>query len=207
MTFPSFPSFTAADFDAFLVPGLEERMTAIKAGPRPKLEELGRLMAPELQHLTGFAFYPHIAKHQRRKINPPTDTWIAWSTNPRGYKMAPHFQVGLWESHLFIQAGVIYEAAERARFAERLLASPPSLPGHYRWLEDYMVPTGIRQDQMTSADWARIADRLVNRKQADAMVGIDVPRAHAERLSGDELVALVRETFETLVPVWRHASE
>jgi uncharacterized protein YktB (UPF0637 family) len=203
----NYPGFTAADFDAFLVPGLEERMTAIKAGPRPKLEELGRLMAPELERLTGHTFYPHIAKHQRRKINPPTDTWIAWSTNPRGDKMAPHFQVGLWESHLFIQAGVIYEAAERARFAERLLAGAPQLPGNYRWLEDYMVPQGIRQDAMTPADWARIADRLVHRKQADAMVGIDIPRAEAARLTGDKLVKLVLETFETLVPVWRLAAE
>jgi uncharacterized protein YktB (UPF0637 family) len=203
----TFPSFTAADFDAFLVPGLDERMAAIKSGPRPKLEELGRLMVPELGRLTGHAFHPHIARHQRRKINPPTDTWIAWSTNPRGYKMAPHFQVGLWESHLFIQAGVIYEAAERSRFAERLLAGAPQLPGHYRWLEDYMIPQGIRQDAMTPADWARIADRLAHRKHADAMVGIDMPRAEAATLSGDELVHLVLATLETLVPVWRMAAE
>jgi uncharacterized protein YktB (UPF0637 family) len=203
----TFPGFTVADFDAFLVPGLEDRMAAIKAGPRPKLEELGRLIAPELERLTGVPFFPHIAKHARRKINPPSDTWIAWSTNPRGYKMAPHFQVGLWASHLFIQAGVIYEAVGRAQFGARLLAAPPSLPGHYRWLEDYMVPTGIRQGEMTRADWERIADRLANRKQADSMVGIDIPRAEAVTLSGDELFKLVLETFETLVPVWRLAAE
>ncbi|HLO02449.1 MAG TPA: DUF1054 domain-containing protein [Symbiobacteriaceae bacterium] len=203
----TFPHFTPADFDAFDVPGLEDRMAAIKAGPRPKLEALGQLMLPELARLTGRQFFPHIAKHARRKINPPTDTWIAWSTNPRGYKMAPHFQVGLWESHLFIQAGVIYEAAGRAQFGARLLASPPALPGHYRWLEDYMVPTGIRQDAMTRADWERLADRLANRKQADAMVGIDIPRADAVALRGDELVGLVIETLETLVPVWRLAAE
>lgn len=203
----TFPGFTAADFDAFRVPGLEERMTAIKASPRPKLEALGQLMLPELARLTGLDFFPHIARHARRKVNPPTDTWIAWSTNPRGYKMAPHFQVGLWESHLFIQAGVIYEAAARAQFGARLLASPPDLPGHYRWLEDYMIPTGIRQDAMARADWERMADRLANRKQADAMVGIDIPRTEAVALSGDELVQLVVETFETLTPVWRLAAE
>lgn len=203
----TYPHFAAADFDAFVVPGLEGRMEAIKAGPRPKLEALGELMRPELFRLTGLDFFPHIARHARRKVNPPTDTWIAWSTNPRGYKMAPHFQVGLWESHLFIQAGVIYEAAGRAAFGARLLASRPDLPGHYRWLEDYMNPVGIRQDAMTQSDWERIAERLAYRKQADAMVGIDIPRAEAVALSGEELLNRVIESFETLTPVWRMAVE
>jgi uncharacterized protein YktB (UPF0637 family) len=140
----AFPGFTATDFDAFLVPGLEGRMAAIKAGPRPKLEDLGRLLAPELERLIGTPFYAHIAKHARRTVNPPADTWVAWSTNPRGYKMAPHFQVGLWSTHLVIQAGVIYETVDRASFAANLRRERPALPGHFRWLEDYMQPEGIR---------------------------------------------------------------
>ena len=66
--------------------------------------------------------YPHIAKHARRTINPPNDTWISFSSNPRGYKMQPHFQIGLWETHLFIWYAVIYEAKDKAPKGQRLLA-------------------------------------------------------------------------------------
>ncbi len=33
--------------------------------------------------------------------NPPDDTWVSFSTNPRGYKMMPHFQIGLFGDHAF----------------------------------------------------------------------------------------------------------
>ena len=37
----------------------------------------------------------HVAKHARRSVNPPIDTWVAFAPNKRGYKMLPHFQIGL----------------------------------------------------------------------------------------------------------------
>ena len=37
-------------------------------------------------------FYPHVAKHARRSVNPPKDTWVAFATSKRGYKMLPHFK-------------------------------------------------------------------------------------------------------------------
>ncbi|WP_397261357.1 DUF1054 family protein [Peribacillus simplex] len=29
--------------------------------------------------LTGDEMYPHVAKHARRKVNPPNDTWVAFA--------------------------------------------------------------------------------------------------------------------------------
>ncbi|HEY3366578.1 MAG TPA: DUF1054 family protein [Symbiobacteriaceae bacterium] len=203
-----FVGFVDADFAAFAVPTLEGRMAAIKAGPRPKLEALGAALAPALASLTGHPVYPIVAKHLRRKVNPPVDTWVAWSANPRGYKMLPHFQVGLWETHVFIQAGVIYEAAARPAFAANLLnrmeAIKAALPAHYRWLEDYTQPHGIPHGEMTAADFSRIAERLRNRREADCMAGVTVDRdaavARGPAFAGDVLAALQR-----LMPVYRLA--
>ncbi len=203
-----FQGFTDHDFAGMLLPSLEERMAFIKAGPRPKLEALGADLAPALGELAGEPMYPIVARHARRKVNPPNDTWVAWSANKRGYKMMPHFQVGMWGTHAFIQAGVIYEARGRDIFAQNLLANrealQAALPGHFRWLEDYTQPQGIPHREMTAADFERIAERLLTRKEADCMVGLSVDRAEAARL-GAGFADLALQVMRTLAPVYRLA--
>lgn len=205
-----FRGFTAQDFAVFAIPTLEGRMEGIKAGPRPALEALGGLLAPELARMTGQPMYPIVAKHARRKVNPPNDTWVAWSANKRGYKMMPHFQVGLWHTHAFIQAGVIYEAQAKAQFAGNLLANLEAvrraLPPHFRWLEDYTQPQGILHKDMTDADFARIAERLRTRKEADCMVGLSVDPADVVR-SGAAFADLALGVMEKLMPVFALAGE
>ncbi|MDN8837100.1 DUF1054 family protein, partial [Staphylococcus aureus] len=41
--------------------------------------------------------------------------WVAFATNKRGYKMQPHFQIGLFENQLFIMYGVMHEAKDKAQ--------------------------------------------------------------------------------------------
>lgn len=203
-----FPGFTLADFDVFGIPTLEGRMEGIKGGPRPKLEALGRDLAPVLSALTGQELFPIVARHARRKVNPPNDTWIAWSANKRGYKMLPHFQVGMWQTHAFIQAGVIYEASGRAEFARNLTANlstiREALPPHFRWLEDYTRPEGILHKDMTDADFHRIAGRLSTRKEADCMVGLSVDRQHAVAARAD-FADLALGVMQKLLPIYQLA--
>lgn len=204
-----FSGFTEEDFDVFAIPTLEGRMAGIKTGPRPKLEALGRELAPALTRLIGHDMFPIVAKHLRRKVNPPNDTWVAYSANKRGYKMMPHFQVGLWGTHAFVQAGVIYEAQGRAQFAENLLANldavRAAIPPHFRWLQDYTKPAGILHQDMTSDDFHRIADRLATRKEADAMVGLAVERAQVVR-AGAAFADLALGVMQSLIPVYALAA-
>lgn len=203
-----FSGLTAADFEVFAIPSLEGRMEGIKAGPRPKLEALGRDLAGPLGALAGHPFYPIVAKHMRRKVNPPNDTWVSWSANKRGYKMVPHFQVGMWETHAFIQGGVIYEAQGRAEFAENLLQNlamvRAAIPAHYRWLEDYTDPRGVLHSEMTDADFQRIADRLKNRKEADCMVGLSLDREDVAK-AGPAFAQTALQVMESLMPIYRMA--
>lgn len=205
----SFTGFTDHDFNVFTIPTLEGRMDGLKEGPRPKLEALGRDLAEPLSGLTGHALYPITAKHARRKVNPPNDTWVAWSGNKRGYKMLPHFQVGLWHSHAFIQAGVIYEAQGRAEFARALLENLPgirqAIPRHYRWLEDYTRPEGILHGEMTDEDFRRIADRLITRNEADCMVGLSVDRAEVVR-AGASFADTALTVMQQVLPVYALAT-
>lgn len=197
--------FTAADFAVFEIPGLEARMEGIKGLVRPKLEEAGRLLAPELARLTGHPMYPHVAKHARRKVNPPADTWVAWGANPRGYKMVPHFQLGLWADHLFLQAGVIYEAPAKALVGQRLPLAVPDLPARFYWKDDYTKPAGKAHGEMTAADFSRLGERLQTRKDADCMAGLRLEKADVTAMAPEQLLELAVGVFETLLPVYRLA--
>ncbi|KHF36666.1 hypothetical protein CM49_00972 [Paenibacillus sp. P1XP2] len=147
-----FEGFHSKDFEVFNVLGLEPRMEALIANVRPKLEELGREMAPFLSALCGEEMFPHVAKHARRTINPPNDTWVAWAASKRGYKALPHFQVGMFESHLFIIFAVIYESPNKVTFAKHLEKNRSqviqSLPAHFYWSMDHMDPGFIPHADM-----------------------------------------------------------
>ncbi|MDU4698680.1 MAG: DUF1054 domain-containing protein, partial [Paenibacillus sp.] len=142
----SFEGFTTQDFDALTVPGLEPRMEAIISNIRPKLETLGTELVPFLSALCGEEMFPHVAKHARRTVNPPNDTWVAWAASKRGYKALPHFQVGMFSTHLFIIFAVIYESPNKAVFAHYLDKQAAQIkkmiPDGFYWSLDHMSPDG-----------------------------------------------------------------
>ncbi|HGZ4547455.1 DUF1054 family protein, partial [Staphylococcus aureus] len=107
-------TFKPKDFKAFNVEGLDARMEALNEYIRPQLRELGEYFSDFFTSQTGETFYPHVAKHARRSVNPPKDTWVAFATNKRGYKMLPHFQIGMFEDQLFVMFGIMHEAKDKA---------------------------------------------------------------------------------------------
>ena len=87
--------FTAGDFKIFDIAGFSERMAAIAGKVRPKLTAIGNDLAPQLSGLVDQPLFVHVAKHARRTVNPPDDTWAALCLNPRGYKKHVHFKVAI----------------------------------------------------------------------------------------------------------------
>jgi len=82
--------FTPGDLNIFSIPDFSGRMNAIKTQIRPKLEAIGDAMGPELLKVWGEEFFAHTAKHMRRTVNPPDETWVAFGPKPRGYKANIH---------------------------------------------------------------------------------------------------------------------
>ena len=66
-------TFAPKDFKAFDVDGLENRMEALNEHVRPQLNQLEDYFADYFSSQTGEEFYPHVAKHARRSVNPPVD--------------------------------------------------------------------------------------------------------------------------------------
>ena len=200
-------SFSEADFDVFTIPGLEPRMNAIITTVRPKLTKLGELIAPELSLLTGDEMFPHVAKHARRKVHAPNDTWVAWAANKKGYKMLPHFQVGLFASHLFIQFAIIYESSHKAIFAQALTDQLDDVirlvPKTYQWSMDHMKPDAVPHADMTKESFTAMAAKLSSAKHSEVMAGIRLDRKDPVLQDAEKLYGLILDTFKTLMPLYR----
>lgn len=201
--------FTEEDFDVFTVPGLEKRMEALIAVVRPKLNELGRRLAPELSILTGSEMHAHVAKHARRTVHPPNDTWVAWAANKRGYKMLPHFQTGLFFTHVFIQFAIIYESPHKTIFADalkhRLECIKNAVPDSFRWSMDHMNPDAVPHSELTESSFHAMAEKLASVKKAEVMVGLHIRRGDPLLLDEQKLQRTILHTFETLMPLYRLA--
>lgn len=207
---PELEPFTVEDFDVFSLPGFDARMTALKHHVRPKLEALGAALAPELSELLGMRVYPHVAKHARRTVNPPKDTWVAWSTNARGYKAHPHFQLGLWGSHVFMQFALIAECPHKASFARRALQELVSvrraLPEHFRWSDDHTVPGGRTHGELDEVAMRAFFERSERVAKAEILCGVDMPRDEVVALGGRDLATCAYSTFKASLPLYNLAA-
>ncbi|MGG4550928.1 DUF1054 domain-containing protein [Paenibacillus humicus] len=203
----NFTGFHSQDFDSLIVPGLEARMEAIIANIRPKLETLGGTLAPYLSALCGEEMFPHVAKHARRTINPPEDTWIAWSSSKRGYKALPHFQVGMFSTHLFIIFAVIYESPNKetiARYLEKHTAKVDKLvPADFYWSTDHMKPEGTLHGEMNKEALLQMAGKLKTVKKSELLCGLRLDRDHPLLQDGEGLTHKIEQTFETLLPLYK----
>ncbi|MCC3372943.1 YktB family protein [Cohnella sp. REN36] len=202
-----FTGFADADFDALTTPGLEGRMEAIIGRVRPKLHMLGEALAPAVSELSGEPMYAHVAKHARRSVNPPDDTWVAWSRHPRGYKAHPHFQIGLWSTHLFIQFAIIYESPNKTVFAERAAAELASVrsavPAEYVWSKDHMQPEGTPHRSLSDEELTAWLARLKTVKAAEVTCGLHIPRTDPLLADGSALLGKAQEVFRTLKPLYK----
>src|SRR5437867_1031095 len=91
----AFPGFTPADFKVFEIDGFKPRMEAIKTRIRPKLEAMARDLLPDVGRIAGDQAFAHVAKHARRTVHAPDDTWVAFALDKRGYKKHCHFKVAV----------------------------------------------------------------------------------------------------------------
>ncbi|WP_059169997.1 YktB family protein [Bacillus sp. FJAT-27445] len=202
-----FNGFTHDDFNIFSIDGLEARMEALIENIRPKLTYLGNRYAPVLAEMTGEEMFAHVAKHARRTKNPPNDTWVAFASNPRGYKMLPHFQIGLWETHLFIWFAVIYECNGKPQigenFQKHLREIHAAIPNHFVWSEDHMKPGAIKHGSLSAEQLNDSFQRLKDLKKAEILCGCHVNRDEVVKMGPSELLHLIDGVFRQILPLYK----
>jgi len=200
----SFIGFTESDFNTFHIEGLDERMAAIQSRIQPKFSTIGETLTADLTAMLGTEMFLHIAKHARRTVNPPKDTWLAIANNKRGYKKHPHFQVGLFDDHVFIWLAYIYELPEKEKFAQTFIDHMglinETVPGDFVVSQDHMKKDA---SPIKDLDLGEALKRFRNVKKAEFLVGRHIKANDPLLQNGDAFLQLARETFETLVPVYQ----
>ncbi|MBU8582431.1 DUF1054 domain-containing protein [Bacillus paralicheniformis] len=199
--------FTEEDFRTFTIEGLDARMSALKETVRPKLEGLGGHFAPVLSALTGDEMFVHVAKHARRSVNPPDDSWVAFANNKRGYKKLPHFQIGLWETHVFVWFALIYESPLKQEYGQLFKKHLPdiesNIPSRFVWSADHTKPGVIRQSEMDDKELENLFERLVNVKKAEALCGIQLAKDEVLQMSEEAFLSEIEAAFEKLAFLYR----
>lgn len=124
--------FSRADFDVFAIEGFDARMAKIYEHLRPRLVRLSTELAPELSRKLHMEFYPHVAKHMRRRVNPPDETWAAFGPSPRGYKRYGYLALCISGAGIHARAVVKSEADKRPEMASLVKSKSADLEQSFR---------------------------------------------------------------------------
>lgn len=204
-----FPGWTADDFAIFDVDGFEGRMALIREHIQPKLDALGRDLAPLLEAETGTAWFHHVAKHMRRTVNAPDDTWVALNRVKRGYKATVHFDAGISARGANVCLVVKPECRERIFFAAALEGGVDEWRALYQEAEGlYLgdVPNAPLLDLLPARealtdDWMTQAEALRRKKQFEFEMGYRFDSATAV-ISGPDFVHETLRRIRSLLPLY-----
>lgn len=195
--------FHTEDFAVFKIEGFSERMERIYDRVRPRLIRLGDELAPELARTQRLEFFPHVAKHARRTVNPPPETWVAFGPSPRGYKRYGYLALCISAAGLHARAVVKSEANRRGEMAKRIREYSPRL------VKDFKGARLARYDKWDFAEppvgepasavaFSAMADAL-EKKTGGIDVGFGWNIRDALRLDRAEVI----DAFRELAPLYR----
>jgi uncharacterized protein YktB (UPF0637 family) len=185
-------------------------MDAIKRRIRPKLEAVGRELQPDVGRLGGTEAFTHVAKHMRRTVNPPDDTWVAFAGDKRGYKKHCHFKVAVSRGAIrfLFEAGP--DLADKRRWTAAWRRDAPKLVPVLRrarglaWFknEHDETPSAVLSDLAAEAV-TKLADELTRTRDGQLVLGRVVAAAEAARWKPADYARAARETFALLAPLYR----
>jgi len=203
-------AFGPGDFKVFDVKGFQPRMGEIRTRIRPKLETLGRSLAPALARSLSGETFAHVAKHARRTVNAPDDTWVAFGPDARGYKKHCHFKVAVSRRCVRFVFEIGPEHAEKKRWAAAWKKNAGKLSPVLRRMKDLAwfknehdeTPAAALAD-MTPEELAGLGDELLRTRDGQLVLGRVVAADAAARWKEAQYREAALETFRALVPLYR----
>jgi uncharacterized protein YktB (UPF0637 family) len=203
-------AFAATDFRVFEVKGFAGRMSEIRGRIRPKLEVLGQRLLPEVSRALGAEAFVHVAKHARRTVNPPEDTWVAFASDRRGYKKHCHFKIAISRNAVRFLFEVGPEHGDKKRWAAAWKRNAPKLGPvlnrmkglAYFKNEHDEQPASLLADLSVDA-LAALGDETLRTRDGQFVVGRVVPAAEAARWTEAQYRTAALETVRALSPLCR----
>jgi uncharacterized protein YktB (UPF0637 family) len=203
-------AFATSDFSIFDVKGFQARMNEIRSRIRPKLEALGKSLTPGIQRTTGEETFAHVAKHARRTVNPPDDTWVAFAADRRGYKKHAHFKVAVSRNCVRFLFEIGPEHAAKKQWAAAWRRNAPKLAPVLRrvrglaWFKsEHDEDAAAALSELTPEVLAGLADELLRTRDGQLVLGRAVTAADAAHWTEAEYRNAALETFRALAPLYR----
>jgi len=202
--------FTVSDFKIFDIPGFNERMAAILTRIRPKLASIGEELAPRVSECIDTPLYVHVAKHARRTVNPPDDTWAALGRDARGYKKDVHFKVAISRHcvRLLFEVGPEYYA--KRDWADGWHREFKDITGLLKGNNDLDWFRGEHDEEpaaqvadLATADLKKLGDELTRRKDGQLVFGRRVAAAEFVLLKPRQVEKAALDTFKPLAGLFQ----
>src|SRR5216684_8377913 len=195
-------AFVTGDFKVFDAKGFQPRMAEIRSRVRPKLEALGKSLAPALSRSLGGEVFAHVARHARRTVNPPDDTWVAFAPDRRGYKKHCHFKVAVSRNCVRFLFEVGPEHADKTRWRAAWKRNAAQLGAVLRrvqglaWFknEHDEEPAGMLSD-LDAEGLTQLAEDRLRGRDGQLVIGRAVPAAEAAKWREADYRARALETF------------
>jgi len=199
--------FTEKSFAVFDVEGLDGRMAAIRKEIQPTFQQLDEVFQQVLEPLLGEELFIHIAQHRRRTTYPPENTWSALSRQKRGYKMEPHFQLGIWPDYVFMWLSCIDQPKNEQAIAQALLDNQQAIAG---LSPDFVLSgdhTQPKVEELSSENTERLLKRFRDVKKGEFQIGRIIKKEDPIWKDPEAAQAFMVETYEQLVPIYQLAIE
>lgn len=199
--------FTEKSFAVFDVEGLDGRMAAIRKEIQPTFQQLDEVFQQVLEPLLGEELFIHIAQHRRRTTYPPENTWSALSRQKRGYKMEPHFQLGIWPDYVFMWLSCIDQPKNEQAIAQALLDNQQVIAG---LSPDFVLSgdhTQPKVEELSPENTERLLKRFRDVKKGEFQIGRIIKKEDPIWKDPEAAQAFMVETYEQLVPIYQLAIE
>lgn len=199
--------FTEKSFAVFDVEGLDGRMAAIRKEIQPTFQQLDEVFQQVLEPLLREDLFIHIAQHRRRTTYPPENTWSALSRQKRGYKMEPHFQLGIWPDYVFMWLSCIDQPKNEQAIAQALLDNQQVIAG---LSPDFVLSgdhTQPKVEELSPENTERLLKRFRDVKKGEFQIGRIIKKEDPIWKDPEAAQAFMVETYEQLVPIYQLAIE
>lgn len=154
-----------------------ERMVCIRGEIRPALVRLSVTLSGLLEGTGPRSYYPHVASHMRRRVNPPPETWLALGPNKRGYKAYAHSGVFIGKRGISLRFVLKDEAEiERKSLGTWMYEEPSRFLSWMKRIKDLRDFAPVhdfpdREPPALSWDPKVFGERLASRKNAGMDIG------------------------------------
>ncbi|AMV61239.1 Hypothetical protein ADU72_1766 [Pediococcus damnosus] len=188
-------------FSVFKEPDVEGRLALIRKQVDPFFEEVSQQILPIL-NTNDHQYQAFIAKHARRHVNPPMNTWVAFGEHKRGYKMIPHYEVGIWDDRLFIWLDLETNIQERETVIKKLKQKQTNfldLGAPFVLSNNHMIKGEV---SLTPTNYENQLSNYEKHKQAEFLIGRCGLDDELQLKDEQEVMRLIERTIQQLAEIW-----